>query len=144
MIIGLKAPMPPSANEAYRVMGKHITKSDINTSYQNSFAGIVLADNPHLLQVPENFISRGGEYAVLAVFFVTKLLRKVRGKDTIFLKEDVDNRIKILGDCLKKVLGVDDTNFFDIRLKKRMDKEDGPYVEVYIQKIGEYHEDESH
>lgn len=138
MIIGLKAPMPPSANEAHRVVGKHIVKSDENKDYQNSFSGIVMNENPHLLQIPEDFISRGGEYSILAVFFVTKLLRKTRGKDTIFLKEDVDNRIKILGDCLKRVLGVDDTNFFDIRLKKRLDEEDGPYVEVYIQKIGEY------
>jgi len=138
MIVGLRAPMPPSSNNAYRAVGNHVTRSEENNLYRRRFARVVQEANPHLLTVPDEFCDKRAAYGVVAAFYFAALRRKTQGKYTIYLKEDIDNRFKILGDCLKEVIGVDDANFFDVRLLKyQADAGEEPHVEVFIRKLEE-------
>ena len=133
----IRVNMPPSVNDAIAVVGRHIVKSTAHKRYRQGFYHKVISANEQLLTLSDQFISsRGAQVQIVVRYFFDRVLRKRAGQGTIYMKEDIDNRFKILGDCLTTVIGVDDANYFDVRLLKHVTS--GPeFAMVYIRELPE-------
>lgn len=145
-------PLPPSSNKLYKPVIQEVNGRQIATilktaearKYETAFTQTVLEDprNVDLLKLSDDFKRIDAHYAVTALFWLPRLLKKDPGPKrrakwtSIYRREDVQNFIKLFSDCLEDLLGIDDSNFFPWRLDKKEDASD-PRVEVHIQLLPE-------
>lgn len=128
--------MPPSANKIY-FRGSILTPA--SRKFAEGFSKFV-AQN-HLHQLTD--IDPEAVYAVhLRFFFETiinaswndpKVPASKRAKNR-YKRFDLDNRIKLLTDCVRDAIGVDDCQFFAASQEKHQDSKD-PRIEILIHQV---------
>ena len=131
--------LPPSANHIY-VKGTILTREA--REYGERFAQYSTQNYLHLI----NEIIRPGPRSVYAVhlrfYFETvvnesylnlKVPESKRAK-TRYKKFDLTNRVKLLEDCVRDAIGIDDCLTFVATQEKHMDPS-FPRVEIYVQEI---------
>lgn len=150
--------MPPSVNTAFytdrQTQTRH--KSSEYRSYERECSSWALR-NAHALGRARDLTLKTGPGAFLSVdhtfyFLAGDILmladsrtvrpgerRKRRGDPK---KNDTSNRIKILDDCLGRLLGIDDCFFWDGSYRKRIARpEFGPYVDTALTLVTPFIED---
>lgn len=128
--------MPPSANKIY-FRGSILTPA--SRKFAESFSKHVAQNHLHQL----NDIDPKSLYAVhLRFYFETvinasfdnpKIAESKRAKNR-YKRFDLDNRIKLLTDCVRDAIGVDDCQFFELTQEKHQDPKD-PRIEIMIKKV---------
>jgi Holliday junction resolvase RusA-like endonuclease len=128
--------LPPTSNKIY-FRGTILTTKA--REYAETFSMVVTRE--YLPQI--NFLSTEALYAVhLRFYFPTVIndtFRNIRvppskQAKTRYKKFDLTNRIKLLEDCVRDAIGVDDSQTFVASQEKHMDP-DNPRVEIYIHEV---------
>lgn len=133
IVTQISCPMPPSFNEAYTPAKRHIAKSKNYRRYARKFASEVTDRNPHLITLPDGTFHEDQIFGVYGEVFFDRIWKKRVNKGTSkFLRRlDLDNRLKIIIDCLSDFIGADDANLFQLASEKEEDSDD-PRVEITI------------
>lgn len=128
--------LPPSANKIY-FRGTILTT--IARKYAEDFAKY--AAQNHLAEIGQ--MNPNGVYACHLRFYFETLLNasfnnprvppSKRAK-TRYKKLDLDNRIKLLTDCVRDAIGIDDSHIFAASQEKHQDPSH-PRVEITVQEI---------
>lgn len=106
MIVSLEIPYPPSTNNLYKTVNGRRVKSAEARLYANAVVWAVRLSEHRNVRFAE-----GAELAALMEFTVGDRRR-----------HDLGNLEKAAMDSLAKALGFDDTQIFDMRLRKRYKK----------------------
>lgn len=132
--------LPPSSNHIYAKtpFGLRLTKEA--RKYAEDFSYHVV--RMHLPEI--NSLDRNGVFALHLKFFYDSLLNegafspnpKKRPK-TLYKKTDLSNRIKLLEDCIRDALAIDDSQTFAASQEKYLDASvgDDGRVEILVQEI---------
>ena len=128
--------LPPTSNKIY--FRGTILKKEAR-EYAERFSYQMTRDYLHLL----NEIDPLAIYSISLLFFFESLLNesfnnpkvpeKKRAK-TRYKKLDLDNRVKLVADCTRDLLGVDDSHTFEMLTVKAVDKSN-PRVEIYVRDV---------
>lgn len=128
--------MPPTSNKIY-IRGTIL--SSVARKFAEDFSKYV-AQN-HLHQLTE--IDSQAVYAIHLRFYFDTLTNaswnnmgfppSKRAKSR-YKRIDLDNRIKLLTDCVRDAIGVDDCQFFAGTQEKHQDSTD-PRIEIFVQKV---------
>ena len=123
-VIAFVAPMPPSANRMYQAVLNRIIKSSTYRTWLNEFPDVVIKRNPFLLTLDKDFFSPSAEYEIQIVYYFERVISKRPSPTTVFLKLDLDNRVKALADGIKNLIRIDDANYARYVLERRVDPSD--------------------
>jgi Holliday junction resolvase RusA-like endonuclease len=128
--------LPPSSNRIY-FRGTSLTRHA--REYAEAFAAY--AAQHHLHEI--NKLNPNGIYAFHLRFFFETLVTSSwnnpavtpskRAKDR-YKRLDLDNRIKLLTDCVRDAIDIDDSRVFAGSQEKHMDP-GNPRVEIYVQEV---------
>lgn len=128
--------LPPSSNKIY-FRGTTLTR--VAREFAEAFAAY--AAQHHLHEI--NRLNTAGIYAVHLRFFFESLINETwnnpsvrpskRAKDR-YKRIDLDNRIKLLTDCVRDAIDIDDSRVFAGSQEKHMDP-GRPRVEIYVQEV---------
>lgn len=127
---------PPSSNKLY-FRGTSLTR--VARVFAEDFAKEMFQQYGHLL----TSIDSKKLYAVHLHFYFDTVVNETwnnpevkpskRAKER-YKKFDLDNRIKLLTDCIRDFIDVEDSHFFAASQEKHMDPKD-PRIEFFIQEI---------
>jgi hypothetical protein len=127
---------PPSSNRIY-FRGTTLTKRAV--VYAEEFAKEMFQTYGHLI----NGIDPNQLYAVHLFFYFETVVNESwnnpafrpskRAKER-YKRFDLDNRIKLLTDCIRDFICVDDSHFFAGAHEKHMDPVD-PRIEIIVQEV---------
>jgi Holliday junction resolvase RusA-like endonuclease len=132
--------LPPSSNHIYvrTRFGLRLTK--IATKYAEDFSYHVV--RMHLPEINE--MNKSGVFALHLKFFFPSLLNdgafkedpKKRSK-TLYKKIDISNRVKLLEDCIRDALSIDDSQTFAASQEKYQDSSVGESgrVQIIVQEL---------
>lgn len=127
--------MPPTANHIY-VRGT-VLKPPAR-EYRAAFKLYCSQNYFHLLQdISQETVLRvdiSFFFDVENATFGNPHLPKSRRAKSRYKRVDLDNRLKFLLDCIRDVLGIDDSQVFSINLEKHQDAVK-PRVDIYIQEV---------
>ena len=127
---------PPSSNKIY-FRGTSLTaKARV---FSEDFAKFMMQHYGHLLSQ----VRSEATYAIHLHFYFDTIVNGTwnnpmvkpskRAKDR-YKRFDLDNRIKLLVDCIRDFIDVDDSHFLVITTEKHMDSTD-PRIEVMVQEV---------
>lgn len=128
--------LPPSSNKIY-FRGTILTRKA--REYAERFSFEVTRQYLHLI----NQINPQGIFALQIHFYFESLLNETYGDlrvpekkraKTRYKKLDLSNRIKLLEDCVRDAIGVDDSHTFELQTLKAMDR-NNPRVEIFIREV---------
>jgi Holliday junction resolvase RusA-like endonuclease len=127
---------PPSSNKIY-FRGTTLTKPAV--IFAENFAKHMMQNYGHALRP----IRSEALYAVHLHFYFETVINATwnnpdlkpskRAKER-YKRFDLDNRIKLLTDCVRDFIDVDDSHFFAGAHEKHMDPAD-PRIEIFIQDV---------
>lgn len=128
--------LPPSSNKIY-FQGTRLTKH--SREYAERFALFMVRNHGHQI----NEMNPDLTYAVHLRFYFESLVNPgwlerdrtgQRKAKTRYKKIDVSNRIKLVEDCVRDALAIDDSHTFALSQEKHHDPSN-PRVEIYVQPI---------
>lgn len=128
--------LPPSSNKIY-FRGTILTKRA--REYGERFAHFMVKHHGHQL----SDLDPESAYAVHLRFFFETLVndgwvqRDKKGQrkaSSRFKKIDVSNRIKLVEDCVRDALAIDDSHTFAMSQEKHHNPEN-PHIEIYVQEV---------
>ena len=129
--LSLEFPMPISTNKAYVTTrsGRRIlsSKGKVYKQQVKDIIGQKLALSPNI--VPEGPL----HLKILLLFLEVENKGWSTGKaKNRYKKIDVSNRVKLLEDAICESLGIDDSMFFSLTVRKRRSPDAKEYVKVII------------
>lgn len=128
--------LPPSSNHIYI---KGTILSSVARAYAEKFSLHFVRNHGHQTML----FDAADTIAVHLRFFFDQLENKrfmdpkcppSKRPKTRYKRIDLDNRVKLLTDCVRDAIGVDDSHIFAASQEKHQDPLN-PRVEVYIQKV---------
>lgn len=130
--------IPPSINSSYKV-GKwgSFYKDKQSVAYKEEF--ICWAKDNWFEEINKFNASPYDIFFLHIDFYFKKIdiINEKYGTDkrvkSPYKRLDLDNRIKVLQDCLSGVLGVDDSKIFSLSCNKMVDDEER--LEIYLEKV---------
>ena len=131
--------MPPSSNHIYMPIGGHgrmaLTKEA--RAYAEQFSEYIHRNYGHLI----NRLNPEGVFAVHIYFFFPTLLNKgwdtkVKSRRPLsrYKRLDLENRRKLLDDCIRDAIGIDDSLFLATSAEKHHDPVN-PHLEIILQEV---------
>lgn len=127
---------PPSSN---KIFFRGTTLTAKARVFAEDFAKFMFQNYGHAIQ----HISQDKLYAIHLRFFFETVVNESwnnpavrpskRAKDR-YKRFDLDNRIKLLTDCIRDFIDVDDSHFFVGTQEKHMDPAD-PRIEIFVQEV---------
>jgi Holliday junction resolvase RusA-like endonuclease len=128
--------LPPSSN---KIFFRGTTLTRVAREYAETFAAY--AAQKYLPEIMK--LNRDGVYAIHLRFFFESLVNETwnnpavrpskRAKDR-YKRFDLDNRIKLLTDCIRDAIDIDDSRVFAASQEKHQDPKE-PRVEIYVQEV---------
>jgi len=124
--------LPPSSNKIY-FRGTRLRREA--REYKERFKYYVTRTYLSTLQQ----LNHDGAYAVTLRFFFPTVINETYGQGknaakTWYKKFDLTNRVKLLEDCVRDVIGIDDSQTF-MACQEKHHSPDNPRVEVFIQEV---------
>lgn len=126
--------MPPTSNKLY-FKGTRLTS--VARAYAEKFSYHVVRQ--HLPQI--SMLNKKGVYALHLRFYMSNLInqsyfssKKTRA-ETPYKRVDLSNRIKLLEDCVRDALSIDDCQTFAASQEKHYVPEGQERVEILVQEI---------
>lgn len=128
--------LPPSSNKIY-FRGTILTRKA--REYAERFSFTVTREYLHLL----NDIDPSKIYAISIHFYFESVLNETfndprvpeqKRAKTRYKKVDLSNRVKLLEDCVRDAIGVDDSHTFEMQTVKLMDRTN-PRVEIFVRDV---------
>jgi Holliday junction resolvase RusA-like endonuclease len=128
--------LPPSSNKIY-FRGTSLTK--VAREFAEGFAKHAAQNYLHLV----NQLNPDGLFAVHLRFYFETVINETWNNPNVkpskrakerYKRFDLDNRIKLLTDCVRDAIGIDDSHFFAGSQEKHMDPQ-FPRVEIMIQEV---------
>ena len=129
--------LPPTSNRIY-FRGNQLTAEA--RQYAEAFSQYI---NQNYLHVTSQAMNTEGLFAVHIRFFFDWLVNKTwnnmnippsRRADSRYKKVDLDNRIKLLTDCVRDAIDVDDSHIFAASQEKHQDP-GNERVEITVQEV---------
>lgn len=127
---------PPSANKIY-FRGTSLTRAA--RVFAEDFAKHMMQHYGHTLSV----VRSEAVYAVHLHFYFPTIINETwnnpaikpskRAKDR-YKRFDLDNRLKLITDCVRDFIDVDDSHFLAGGNEKHMDPKD-PRIEIFVQEV---------
>jgi Holliday junction resolvase RusA-like endonuclease len=127
---------PPSSNRIYFRGTRLTTKARV---FAEDFAKFMFQNYGHLI----NGIDPQQLYAVHLHFYFETVVNESWNNPSVppskrakerYKKVDLDNRIKLITDCVRDFIDVDDSHFFAGAHEKHMDPAD-PRIEIFVQSL---------
>jgi Holliday junction resolvase RusA-like endonuclease len=139
MILFTYRGFPPSSNRLYF----RNSLTTVARKYAEDFSKFMMQNYGHMLQ--PGIFEPDRVYALHLRFFFPTIINETWNNPAVkaskrakerYKRFDLDNRIKLLTDCIRDFVGVDDSHFLVGTQEKHMDPTD-PRIEMYIQQVRE-------
>lgn len=128
--------LPPTSNKLY-FQGTRLTT--VAREYGERFSYHVTREYLHLI----NQLDSKAIYSISLFFYFESLLNESYGNPKVpekkraktrYKKLDLSNRVKLVEDCARDFLGIDDSHTFEMLTMKAVDKTN-PRVEIYVRDV---------
>lgn len=128
--------LPPSSNKIY--FRGTILKKEAR-EYAERFSYHITREYLHLI----NQVDPQAIYSISLFFYFESLLNETYGDlripekkraKTRYKKLDLSNRVKLVEDCARDAIGVDDSHTFEMLTVKAVDRAN-PRVEIYVRDV---------
>lgn len=126
--------LPPTSNKLY-FRGTRLT--NVARAYAEKFSYHVVRE--HLPQI--SLMNKKGVYALHLRFYMSNLVNqsyfstKKNRAETLYKRVDLSNRIKLLEDCVRDALSIDDSQTFAASQEKHYVPDGQERVEILVQEI---------
>lgn len=124
--------IPPTSNKLY-FRGTRLTS--VARAYAEKFSYHIVRE--YLPQI--SLMNKKGVYALHLRFFLSNLVNDTHGQkngaSTLYKRLDLSNRIKLLEDCIRDALGIDDCQTFAASQEKHHVPVGEERVEIVVQEI---------